>query len=115
GVAKCSGYTYVDQTTSASPLVSDCQAIIHNIQGTGGHWTTGIDRQRAIATYGSCKFGVQNVGVTGDVTYYTGSQDIVTISTEALAKYEWEGRVGAKGYMECDGDAGHQKVQWGLY
>ncbi|RAL13110.1 glycoside hydrolase family 18 protein [Aspergillus homomorphus CBS 101889] len=111
GVTKCSGYTYVDQTTPASPLVSDCKTIIHNIQGTGGHWTTGIDRQRAIATYGSCKFGVQNVGVTGDVTYYTGSQDIVTIITEAIAKYEWEGRVGAKGYMECDGDAGHQKVK----
>ncbi|RAH64784.1 glycoside hydrolase family 18 protein [Aspergillus aculeatinus CBS 121060] len=115
GVTKCSGYTYVDQTTSASPLVSDCKTIIQNIQGTNGEWTTGIDRQRAIATYGSCKFGVQNVGVTGDVTYYTGSQDIVTIITEAIAEYEWEGRVGAKGYMECDGDAGHQKVKWGLY
>ncbi|RAK80256.1 glycoside hydrolase [Aspergillus fijiensis CBS 313.89] len=115
GVTKCSGYTYVDQTTSASPLVSDCKTIIQNIQGTNGQWTTGIDRQRAIATYGSCKFGVQNVGVTGDVTYYTGSQDIVTIITEAITECEWEGRVGAKGYMECDGDAGHQKVKWGLY
>ncbi|KGO76570.1 Peptidoglycan-binding Lysin subgroup [Penicillium italicum] len=113
GVSKCSGYTYQDETTSA--IVDDCKTIIKNIQGTNGEWTTGIGHQRAIATFGSCAFGVQNVGVTGDVTYHTGSQDIVSIITEAISKYEWNGRVGAKGYMECDGDAGHQKVEWGLY
>ncbi|KAJ5947147.1 Glycoside hydrolase superfamily [Penicillium verhagenii] len=115
GVTKCSSYTYEDETTSASPSVSDCQTLMSNIAGTDGEWTTGISGQRAIATYGTCKFGVQNDGVTGDVTYYTGSQDIVTLVTEAISLYEWEGLVGAKGYMECDGDAGKQKVEWGLY
>ncbi|KGO58768.1 Glycoside hydrolase, superfamily [Penicillium expansum] len=115
GVTKCSGYTYEDETTSASPSVSDCKTLMKNIAGTSGEWTTGIDGQRAIAKYGTCKFGVQNVGVTGDVTYNTGSQDIVNIVTEAISKYEWEGHVGAKGYMKCSGDAGSQKVEWGLY
>lgn len=115
GVTKCSGYTYEDETTSASPLVSDCKVLMSNIAGTTGTWTTGIGPQRTIPKYGTCKFGVQSVGVTGDVTFNTGSQDVVNIITESIAKYEWEGRVGAKGYMKCDGDAGSQKVKWGLF
>ncbi|GKZ37253.1 hypothetical protein AbraIFM66950_008710 [Aspergillus brasiliensis] len=115
GVTKCSGYTYQDETSSASPKVSDCQTIVKNIQATNGEWTTGIGHQRDIAKFGSCNFGVQNVGVTGDVTYHTGSQDIVTIINEAISKYASNGLVGAKGYMECSGDAGSQKVEWGLY
>ncbi|KAL7939413.1 glycoside hydrolase family 18 protein [Trichoderma chlorosporum] len=115
GVTKCSSYTYVDQTSSASPTVSDCQTIIKNIQGTNGEWTTGIGSQRDIASFGSCNFGVDNSGVTGDVTYYTGSQDIVNIITQSIALYGSGGVVGAKGYMECAGDAGTQYVEWGLY
>ncbi|KAL6887059.1 glycoside hydrolase family 18 protein [Trichoderma evansii] len=115
GVTKCSGYTYVDQASSASPTVSDCQTIIKNIQGTNGEWTTGIGSQRDIASFGTCNFGVDNSGVTGDVTYYTGSQDIVNIITQSIALYGGGGQVGAKGYMECAGDAGSQYVEWGLY
>ncbi|RFU79626.1 glycoside hydrolase, superfamily [Trichoderma arundinaceum] len=115
GVTKCSGYTYVDQTTSGSTWISDCQTIIKSIQGTKGEWTTGTGAQRDIASFGTCHFGVDNSGVTGDVTYYTGSQDIVSIITEAISLYAWNGLVGVKGYMECGGDAGSQKVEWGLY
>ena len=115
GITKCSGYTYQDETSSASPKVSDCQTIVKNIQGTSGEWTTGIGSQRSIAKFGSCHFGVQNVGVTGDVTFHTGSQDIVNIINEAISLYASNGLVGAKGYMQCDGNTGSQKVEWGLY
>lgn len=115
GITKCSSYTYQDETSSASPTVADCQTIIKNIQGTNGEWTTGIGGQRDIASYGSCNFGVQNSGVTGDVTFGTGSQDIVTIIAESISLYASNGLVGAKGYMECSGDAGSQYVEWGLY
>jgi hypothetical protein len=115
GTTKCSGYTYQDETSSASPLVSDCQTIVKNIQGTSGDWTTGIGSQRDIASFGSCNFGVQNSGVTGDVTFYTGTQDIVNIINEAISLYASNGLVGATGYMQCGGDAGGQNVQWGLY
>jgi hypothetical protein len=115
GLTKCSAYTYVDQTSSASPTVSDCQTIIKNIQGTNGEWTTGIGSQRDIASFGTCNFGVDNSGVSGDVTYHTGSQDIVNIITQSIALYGGGGQVGAKGFMECAGDAGSQYVSWGLY
>jgi hypothetical protein len=115
GTTKCSGYTYQDQTTSASPLVSDCQTIVKNIQGTSGKWTTGVGPQRTLASFGSCHFGVQNSGVSGDVTFFTGTQDIVNIINSAISLYSWNGLVGAKGNMQCGGDAGGQNVVWGLY
>lgn len=115
GVSKCSGYTYQDETSSASPEVSDCQILVENIQGTNGEWTTGIGESRNIASFGSCSFDVENNGVTGDVTYYTGSQDIVNIINQAISQYASDGLVGAKGYMACGGDAGGQNVSWGLY
>lgn len=115
GVTKCSGYTYVDQTSSASPLISDCQVLMSNIAGTNGEWTTGIGSQRNIATFGTCNFGVNNDGTTGDVTYHTGSQDIVTIITEAISQFGSNGVVGAKGTMQCSGNVNTQNVDWGLY
>ncbi|WPG98091.1 Hypothetical protein R9X50_00087700 [Acrodontium crateriforme] len=115
GLTKCSGYTYQDETSTASPTVSDCQTIIKNIQGTRGEWTTGIGRLRDIASFGTCNFDVRSVGVTGDVTFHTGSQDIINIINHAIALFASNGQVGAKGYMECGGDAGSQKVEWGLY
>lgn len=77
--------------------------------------TTGIGSQRGIASFGTCNFGVDNSGVTGDVTYHTGTQDIVNIITQSIALYGGGGQVGAKGYMECAGDTGSQSVEWGLY
>ena len=115
GQTKCSQYSYQDETSSASPLVTDCQILVANIQGTDGEWTTGIGSQRDLASFGSCNFGVQNSGTSGDVTYYTGSQDIVTIITQAIAQFASNGLVGAKGYMQCSSDAGGQDVVWGLY
>lgn len=115
GTTKCSGYTYIDETSSASPKVSDCNQIIKNIQGTSGTWTTGIGGQRSLASFGTCHFGVQNKGVTGDVTYFTGTQDIVNIITQAISQFAFNGLVGAKGYMNCGGDVNSQKAEWGLY
>jgi hypothetical protein len=115
GTTKCSGYTYIDETSSASPKVSDCNQIIKNIQGTSGTWTTGIGGQRSLASFGTCHFGVQNNGVTGDVTFFTGTQDIVNIITQAISQFAFNGLVGAKGYMNCGGDVNSQKAEWGLY
>jgi len=115
GTTKCSVYTYTDETSSASPKVSDCQTIVKNIQGTQGTFTTGIGSQRDIAKAGTCNFGVQNTKVSGDVTFFTGTQDIVNIITEAISLYASNGLVGAKGTMQCGGDVTGQSVEWGLY
>lgn len=99
----CKDYTFEDQTSDGSPSMADCMDIINNIEGTSGEWNTGIGSQREIASAGSCKFGVQNSGTTGDVTFMTGSQDIVNIINEAVKNL---------GRRRQDWGQGDHDVQW---
>ncbi|KAI1305442.1 putative necrosis-inducing factor-domain-containing protein [Xylaria venustula] len=60
--SECGSSSFTDQTSSASPTVSDCQQLAENIF-IDGTWTvdsSGVQHQ--IVQYGSCKFGVQGQG-----------------------------------------------------
>ncbi|KAL4756034.1 uncharacterized protein BDW70DRAFT_166856 [Aspergillus foveolatus] len=109
--------TFEDQGSEASPLIEDCKQIIKNIQGTDGEWNTSpLEKQRALVSYGSCKFGVTGKGIHGNVSFMTGAQDIIDIINDAIEKFgRDDGRVGAKGTMQCDGNIKKQKIDWGLY
>ncbi|CAK7236302.1 hypothetical protein SEUCBS140593_009574 [Sporothrix eucalyptigena] len=114
----CGVSTFVDQTSDASPLVSDCMQIVANIQGTNGEWeveNVAAD-QHQIVQSGSCKFGVQGNG-GGNPGFHVGAQDIVDIITSSIADYaSSSGKVGAKGVMPCNGfTSGSVTVTWGLY
>ncbi|KAL4982965.1 hypothetical protein BDW68DRAFT_191715 [Aspergillus falconensis] len=113
----CGESTFEDQGSEASPLIEDCKQIIKNIQGTDGEWNTSpLEKQRALVSYGSCKFGVTGKGIHGNVSFMTGAQDIIDIINDAIEKFgRDDGRVGAKGTMQCDGNIKKQKVDWGLY
>ncbi|KAK5654618.1 hypothetical protein OQA88_6939 [Cercophora sp. LCS_1] len=63
GKSHCGPSTFEDQTSGASPIVSDCQQIIRNIEGDGStEWTQGIAGQREIVKHGSCRFGIERTG-----------------------------------------------------
>jgi hypothetical protein len=114
----CGASTFTDQTSSASPSVSDCQGIINNIQGTQGSWEVenAVEEQHQLVQYGSCKFGVQGTKINGNVNFHVGAQDIVDLITQAIKQYGGGGNVGAEGDMTCQGDAtNNQPVHWGLY
>ncbi|KAL6233081.1 hypothetical protein BDW75DRAFT_252210 [Aspergillus navahoensis] len=113
----CGESTFEDQGSEASPLIEDCKQIIKNIQGTDGEWNTSpLEKQRALVSYGSCKFGVTGKGIDGNVSFMTGAQDIIDIINDAIEKFgRNDGRIGAKGTMQCDGNIKKQKVDWGLY
>ncbi|KAL4768027.1 putative necrosis-inducing factor-domain-containing protein [Aspergillus nidulans var. acristatus] len=113
----CGESTFEDQGSEASPLIEDCKQIIKNIQGTDGEWNTSpLEKQRALVSYGSCKFGVTGKGIHGNDSFMTGAQDIIDIINDAIEKFgRDDGRVGAKGTMQCDGNIKKQKVDWGLY
>lgn len=112
----CRDSTFEDQTSGASPLVSDCLQIVKNIQGTDGSWNTFIETQREIASFGKCKFGVTGKGRKGNSNFDVGAQDVVDIIHDAVDMFgNADGRVGAKGVMQCDGNLKDQKVEWGLY
>lgn len=112
----CEDSTFEDQTSNASPPVEDCLQIVKNIEGTDGSWNTFIETQRQLVSYGNCKFGVTGKGRKGNSNFDVGAQDIVDIIRDAVKKFGNEdGKVGAKGVMQCSGNIKKQKVEWGLY
>ncbi|PMB64044.1 hypothetical protein BM221_010210 [Beauveria bassiana] len=116
---RCSDSTFVDQTSGASPLVSDCEMIIKNLQNGDGRADheveNAIGRQHQLDQYGSCKFGVQGKGKNGNIDFHVGGQDIVDLIRDSIDRFGGSGRVRAKGRMKCDGTVKKQDVEWGLY
>lgn len=113
----CGASTFIDQTSDASPSVSDCMVVVNNIKGTDGQWTiqTIGKEQHQIAGHGGCNFGVQATELKGNVDFSVGAQDIVDIITESIKQFGGGGKVGAKGDMSCNGNIKGQGVEWGLY
>ncbi|ERS96164.1 hypothetical protein HMPREF1624_07700 [Sporothrix schenckii ATCC 58251] len=113
----CQASSFIDQTSGASPSVSDCMQIVNNIINTDGEWTTQVvgKRQRALVSYGGCKFGVQATNTHGNVNFKVAASDIVDIIQESIKQFGGSGQVGAKGYMDCKGNINSQDIEWGLY
>lgn len=110
-VNDCGDSTFVDESSPASPLISDCQHLASNIAG-GGTWTIGEDDQRTLATYGTCAFGVE---VESGFVGYVGNQDIIDLINSSIEMFAWGALVGAKGEMSCQGPGGGSITDWGLY
>lgn len=111
----CGDSSFENQTTDASPLVEDCLQIVKNIQGTDGSWNTFIEQQRAIVHAGTCKLGVTGKGRKGNSNFDVGAQDVVDIIKESVDKFQFNGKVGAKGSMSCHGNIKGQDVDWAIY
>lgn len=65
-------------------------------------------------SYGTCAFGVQSFDV-GATWYNVGNQDIIDLINSSIQKFTWNGLVGSKGNMHCQGDKNGGSVDWGLY
>ncbi|KAF2160117.1 glycoside hydrolase family 18 protein [Zasmidium cellare ATCC 36951] len=119
GIRDCNPETVgmENETSDASPLITDCQDMINNIAGTSGEWTTPLDSVRQLTSAGTCAFSVQerNVDSDGNGSYKVGSQDIVDIVNEAIKLYGSNGKVGASGTFDCNGDIKQQHLLWYLY
>jgi hypothetical protein len=67
----------VSATPGASPLVTDCQTIIRNIEGDG---STDFDHEvvghphREILSDGTCAFGIEATKTDGNVQFTVGGQ-----------------------------------------
>ncbi|KAF4765066.1 hypothetical protein HAV15_003941 [Penicillium sp. str.  len=71
--------TYIEETTSESPLIDDCLVIIKNIEGTSGSWFRPIERQYGILNHRIYTFGIKGKGRKGNADEYIGAQDAVDI------------------------------------
>jgi hypothetical protein len=119
GKSHCGESTFEDQTSDASPSVDDCRQIIKNIQGdTTTEWSdTQVigHRQREIAKFGSCSFGVEASKTNGNVNFQVGGQDVIDLINDAIDQFGGGGKIGAQGYMSCNGNVHGQDVTWGIY
>ncbi|KAK3317242.1 putative necrosis-inducing factor-domain-containing protein [Cercophora scortea] len=120
-VNDCDSYTYVNQVSQLSPLVSDCQVIIENIIN-GGEWTVFEAFRHQLVQYGTCAFSVQGLGALGVVQFLVGNSDISDVISESVFRFAWKDPhgnllVGAKGNMNCQGtlSSGVEPVLWGIY
>ncbi|KAF2830339.1 hypothetical protein CC86DRAFT_402385 [Ophiobolus disseminans] len=112
----CGDSSFENQSSGGSPKVSDCQQMARNIAG-GGTWTTTFYLQRTLVTHKTCAFGVYSQGSSNTGTAFNvGNQDIIDLVNTSIAKFQWNGLVGAKGKMPCEGvRADWADVEWGLY
>ncbi|KAL3465425.1 hypothetical protein BJX64DRAFT_275079 [Aspergillus heterothallicus] len=115
----CGLSTFEDQTSEASPWVEDCLTIIRNIQWDGNtQWTTQVvgKPHREVAQHGSCHFGVEATSVSGNVDFLVGGEDVISIIRDSIAKFAKDNKqIGARGYMNCNGNIKAQPVLWGIY
>lgn len=117
GIGNCGSTDIVDQTSDASPKVSDCMQIIKNIEGTDGEWSVEavVGSHHQIAEHASCRFGVQAKSVNGNAQFFVGAQDIIDIINDSVRQFGGSGRVGTKGTMSCKGSVKGQDIEWGLF
>ncbi|KAL5337270.1 major facilitator superfamily domain-containing protein [Aspergillus crustosus] len=103
---------FEDQTSDALPDIKDCCTIIKNNQGDGGtdfkHQVVGTPH-REILDFGSCHFGIEAISANGNVEFYVSGQDVIDIINDAIAKFgNSNGKIGAKGLMNCNGSTRKQ-------
>lgn len=118
GDGYCGLSTFEDRTSRASPRIEDCLHIASNI-AYSGRWDIDmfLGKQRRIADYGTCAFGVQGHPISpGEIKTYIGHEDIIDIINDSIDKFGADGLIGARGIMECLDYRGRQRiVDWGIY
>ncbi|KAK5799831.1 hypothetical protein VI817_002043 [Penicillium citrinum] len=118
GKDTCGDSTFVDQTTDGSPLIEDCLQIIKNIQEDAStDYTTQVlgKNQRRIVEHATCAMGVEATEEKGNADFVVGGQDVIDIINESVKRFGRDGKVGAKGNMDCNGNIKGQGVLWGIY
>lgn len=113
-VNDCGDANFINRSSAASPTVADCEQIIRNIDG-GGSWSVGVGFQRQLVQYGTCAFGVKG-DAGNEATFKVGNSDIIDLIRDSIAKFAWNGLVGAEGTMDCQGQSLFDvTVYWGIY
>ncbi|EPE06554.1 glycoside hydrolase family 18 protein [Ophiostoma piceae UAMH 11346] len=113
----CEISNFFNQGSDASPSVDDCMQIVAQVQGTQKTWqvnTAGL-AQKKLISYGSCHFGAQASNLHGNIYFHVGSQDVVDLITDAVNKFATNGKIGARGDMDCKGNINSQDMSWGIY
>lgn len=119
GKKSCEKSSFQDDTSDASPLVSDCKIMIENFEKDGGtSWksdTAGL-QHRELGHYGTCAFGVEATKLNGNIYFHFGGGDLIEYINTAIKMFSKGGKVGASGKVDCAANtATSQPVKWGIY
>ncbi|KAI6754849.1 hypothetical protein HG530_012601 [Fusarium avenaceum] len=119
GKKSCKGSSFQDDTSNASPLVSDCKIMIKNFEADGGtSWKSETARlqHRELGHYGTCAFGVEATELNGNIYFHFGGGDLIEYINIAIERYSKSGKVGASGKVQCSANTDKsQPVKWGIY
>ncbi|CDM27563.1 unnamed protein product [Penicillium roqueforti FM164] len=98
-------------TLIARNSMNNCGPSTFINQSSGGSPRFGVQHQ--LVQYGTCAFGV----TSGSSGARIGNQDIIDLINSSIARFEWNGLVGAKGSISCQQEATANLIdmQWGLY
>lgn len=113
----CGDSTFENRVSSASPSVADCRQLAENIK-SDDTWLTWNGGHTTLVKYGSCAFGVEGEGFSSLKNFYVGNEDIRDLIFDSIARFEWEGKVGSRGVVQCQdfsSFAKNVKVEWGIF
>ncbi|EUC40609.1 hypothetical protein COCMIDRAFT_9555 [Bipolaris oryzae ATCC 44560] len=105
----CGATTFINNSSGGSPWIADCQTLFDRIAGDGTWFVEGP--QKRIASWATCEFGARSLD--GTITTI-GNEDVRDLVRDSIARFAWQGRVGASGVVDC-GSRGGVKVWWGVY
>lgn len=114
------GYTYTNEGSGGSPLVSDCLQLNANID-KDGNWRVMEDTQHQIAQYKTCAYGVEPFNKPSLDIVVIGNGDIITTISESVKRFGGTGKVGASGTMWCQlvtdvvRNGNYAKIKFGIY
>jgi hypothetical protein len=144
-VNDCAESTFINQSSEGSPLIADCEILMEHISGSyppsSRYWLDLISLARSgshtytytegktwsipggsvhckLAGFGTCAFGTES-----EYRHYVGNQDIIDLIKDSIARFAWNGRVGAKGVTYCqwllpdhnEVHEEHRGTSWFLY
>jgi hypothetical protein len=122
-VNDCGDSDFINHTTDASPLVTDCQEMAGQLTTDKGYWPLiAGGTQYRTAFVRTCAFGLQtycegdNCPTPGTIVK-VGDMDVVGLINDSVRRFSWNGKVGAAGHMKCQEQTTDtpRPVQWGLY
>lgn len=115
------GSTFVNQVSTASPLVDDCLNMINTIVTYDQRWVTDATSPIELIHSGTCHFNVQGEWYQHQDTYF-GNGDVIHFVLDSIKRFKSNGRIGAYGVTRCrwtrnenDNDEQKSTIRWGIY
>lgn len=118
---QCGNSSFKKKTSSGSPSVNDCKAIVAYWKKKQGFWVAmsnfdlkvNGDWTRLVIT-GTCVFGIKSKNQRDP---RVGARDISDLTQSSIDMYQSNGKVGAEGNMGCKTDmfTGTASVDWAIF